>query len=282
MSLRLLVAGDEALLDAFLVQHRDTSMFLRTNSRAAGLDYRGEPLQAVYAAAFRDGRMVGVAGHCWNGMLLVQAPEQAAALAQACVGWSGRAVTGFMGPVAHVRQAQAALRLGDAAVSLDGEEALYALDLADVIVPAALADGSIVCRTPRPEERGLLCEWRIAYDIETLNATDSPEQRRNSAAFLDAQIARGDAWVALDVGALVSLAAFNATLPDIVQLGGIYTPPERRRRGYARAAVAWSLLAARERGASRAVLFTGNPNAVRCYEAVGFRHVGSYALILLR
>jgi len=46
--------------------------------------------------------------------------------------------------------------------------------------------------------------------------------------------------------------------------------------------VAASLVVARERGASRAVLFTGNPSAARSYEAVGFRRVGDYALVLLR
>ena len=79
-----------------------------------------------------------------------------------------------------------------------------------------------------------------------------------------------------------SLAAFNAALPDIVQLGGIYTPPALRGRGYAKAAVAHSLLVARERGASRAVLFTENPSAARSYEAVGFRRTGDYSLVLLR
>lgn len=40
----------------------------------------------------------------------------------------------------------------------------------------------------------------------------------------------------------VSLSAFNASLPDIVQLVGIYTPPELRGRGYAQRAVAGSLI----------------------------------------
>ena len=99
---------------------------------------------------------------------------------------------------------------------------------------------------------------------------------------LDAQIAAGHAWVAVEHGVLVSLAAFNASLPDIVQLGGIYTPPERRGRGYARVAVAGSLVAAREQGVSRAVLFTGGPSAARSYEAVGFRRIGDYGLVLFR
>jgi len=139
-----------------------------------------------------------------------------------------------------------------------------------------------VAVAPRPEERDTLVAWRVAYNIETMGATDSADHRRRTAEFLDAQIDEGNDWVAVDAGAPVSLSAINASLPDIVQLGGIYTPPELRGRGHAKAAVAASLVAARERGASRAVLFTKNPSAARTYEALGFRRVGDYSLVLLR
>jgi predicted GNAT family acetyltransferase len=114
-----------------------------------------------------------------------------------------------------------------------------------------------------------------------LGAVDSAEQRARSASFLDAQLNDGVAWVAAVHGAAVSLSAFNCGLPDIVQLGGIYTPPEQRRRGDARCAVAGSLLAAIERGATPAVLFTQNPNAARCYGSLGFEPIGEYGLVLL-
>lgn len=282
MSLRLLTPSDEPLLEAFLASHRDSSMFLRTNARRAGLVYQGAPFQAIYAAAFREESLIGVAAHCWNGMVLVQAPEQTAEVASACVTWSGRSVTGLSGPLDQVRRARLALGLADAPAALEGDEWLYALDLSELVVPAALSKGTIVCRAPRPEERDTLCAWRLAYTIETLGGTDSDEHRRRSAEFLDAQIADGNAWVAVENGAPVSLSAFNASLPDIVQLGGIYTPPALRGRGHAKVAVAASLVAARERGASRAVLFTRNPSAARTYEALGFRRLGDYALVLLR
>jgi predicted GNAT family acetyltransferase len=137
-----------------------------------------------------------------------------------------------------------------------------------------------VCRAPRADERDLLCEWRLAYDLEMMGATDTSAHRQRSAAFLDAQIARNNAWVAVDASTPVSLSAFNATLPDMVQLGGIYTPPHLRSRGYAKVVVAASLIIARDRGASRAILFTNNPSALRSYEAVGFRRMGDYSLIL--
>jgi GNAT superfamily N-acetyltransferase len=282
MNIRQLQSGDEAAFEAFLLSHADSSMFLRANARRAGLDYRGEPYQAIYAAAFRGGRMLGVAAHCWNGMLLVQAPDATADVAAAAVEWSGRKVTGLAGPADQVRLARSRLKLDDAKAAVDADEKLYALALSELVIPAGLANGTIICRAPLPDERDALRAWRMAYDLEALAAADSPEQRQRSAAFLDAQIADGHAWVAVVAGAPVSLSAFNAVLPDMVQLGGIYTPPELRGRGFAKAAVAASLLAARRWGVSRAILFTGSASAARTYEALGFRRAGDYALVLLR
>jgi GNAT superfamily N-acetyltransferase len=142
--------------------------------------------------------------------------------------------------------------------------------------------GALVCQPPVAQHRDLLCSWRLAYDVEVLGATDSPEQRERAAGFLDWQIAEGNAWIAMDRGAPISLSGFNATLAEMVQLGDVYTPPNLRGRGFAKVAVAGSLLAARDRGASRAVLFTNNPSAVRSYEALGFEQVGDFSLVLLQ
>src|SRR2546425_12835478 len=72
-------------------------------------------------------------------------------------------------------------------------------------------------------------------------------------------------------------------LPEIVQIGGVWTPPELRGRGYGRAVVAGSLLAARERNVRRAVLFADprNTAAQRAYLVLGFELVGDYGLVLL-
>ncbi len=87
----------------------------------------------------------------------------------------------------------------------------------------------------------------------------------------------------LDVGGtIVATTAFNAQIPEMVQVGGVYTPPASRGRGYARCVVAGSLLDARADGtADRAILFTPNPAAARAYEAIGFRRISDYALVML-
>ena len=281
MNVRQLVPEDAPQLEVFLASCRDSSMFLRANARRGGLVYQGQPFQATYVGAFRDGEVVGVVAHSSNGMLLIQAPEFVAELAVACVDCSQRSVTGLTGPLQQVDRATASLQLNVADARFHCDEWLYGLDLSDLVVPAALSTGTMVCRAPHAGERGTLCAWRHAYNVEVLGAADTAEARQRSAGYLDQQIADGNVWVALDRGIPVSLSAFNATLPDMVQLGGIYTPPELRGRGFAKVAVAASLLAGRERGSERAVLFTNNPSAARTYEALGFRRIGDYALILL-
>jgi GNAT superfamily N-acetyltransferase len=281
MNIRILDDSDRSRLEAFLKEHRDTSMFLRSNALRVGLVYRQEPLHAFYAAVIANERVCGVIAHGWNGMLILQCPNHTEELARACVQRSGRRVTGLIGPLDQVQRARRALNLDNAPARMEEDEWLYGLDLSELIVPDPLRNGSILCRPPLPEEHDELGRWRFAYDIEVLGGTASEETRQRAAAFLDRQIEERNVWVALKNERLVSLSAFNATLTDIVQLGGIYTPPEFRGRGYAKVSVAASLIVARERGASRAVLFTSNPSAARSYEGIGFRRLGDYGLIML-
>jgi hypothetical protein len=127
-------SADQHLLDTFLKEHRDSSMFLRSNLHRSGLTYRTEPFHADYMAAIHDGECRAVAAHCWNGTLLLQAPEKAEELAKACVKHSGRKVTAIVGPLEQVRTVRIALGLAGAPAAMDEDEALYALDLSERIV----------------------------------------------------------------------------------------------------------------------------------------------------
>src|SRR5256886_7960232 len=286
--LRLLRPGDEAALDAFLVAHADSSMFLRSNARAAGLGDDGEPLQATYVAAIREGgggggAIAGVAAHCWNGMVLVQAPDQVAELARDAVRRSRRAVTGFSGPWTQVVAARAALGLDAAPAVQDSRDDLYALDLDRLVLPAPLASGVVRCRHPEPGELELLVQWRASFSVESLGATDGPDLRRASQADVELQHARRADWVLVHDTTPVAYSVFNAMLPEMVQIGGGWAPAEFPRRGYGRAPVAAALAAAREQGVRRAVLFANPANAAAraAYLAIGFEIVGDYGLVLL-
>jgi RimJ/RimL family protein N-acetyltransferase len=279
----VLQPGDETALDTFLSDYTDTSMFLRANARAAGLSDRGAPLEATYVAALERGRITGVAAHCWNGVVLVQAPAHAGALACDAVRRSGRAVTGLSGPWAHVATARAALGLATAPTVQDSRDELYVLDLARLVVPRALRGGELRVRHPATEELALLVTWRVRFSVEALGTPETPELRRVSEADIQLQHERGADWVLAAGDALVAYAAFNAMLPEIVQVGGVWTPPAARGRGYARSVVAGALLAAGKQGVRRAVLFAHPANAAarRAYCSIGFRIVGDYGLVLL-
>jgi uncharacterized protein len=277
--IRLLLPGDEPALEAFLLRHADFSMFLRSNSRAAGLVYEGQPLQAEYVAAFAGDQIVAVAAHCWNGMLLVQAPVEVAAVARAAVAHSRRPVAGISGPTDQVTAARTALGMDDRQAPKFGREELFALDLRDLVVPPPLADGRWRSRRPRAAELPRLVDWRVDFSREALQSPDSPTLRGECEHEIALLHEREDDWV-LEDGDLVAYSAFNARLPDIVQVGGVWTPRELRGRGYGRTVVAGSLVEVREQGVRRAVLFAEREDAKRAYGGIGFRVVGEYGLVL--
>jgi predicted GNAT family acetyltransferase len=281
---RVLGAKDAPAFESFLGPRADSSLFLLGNARRAGLADRGQPFEGTYAGAFEDGRLAAVAAHFWNGIVAVQAPAHLPEVVSCAVGASGRAVAGLTGPHDQVVAARGALGATARQTAIEAPEGLFVLDLAKLLVPESLRSRAVRCRRPREEEIGLLAAWRAAYRREVL---DEPAGAANDDAARDdvrALHGSGSHFV-LEVpgqGPPVSYSAFNASLPEIVQVGGVWTPPERRGRGYARAVVAGSLLEARAKGVCRAVLFTSNPMARRAYEALGFRRVGEYGLVIFR
>jgi predicted GNAT family acetyltransferase len=167
---------------------------------------------------------------------------------------------------------------------LQSHEGLYALPLEALRVPAPLAGGQWRCRRARVDDLDLLVEWRVGYTVDTDAQEDGPALRAASRQDIERGLAERASWVLAVDGVPVAYQQFNAMLPDVVQVGGVWTPPALRSRGYARAVVAGSLLAARAEGVRRGVLFTGETNvaAQRAYAALGFARVGDWALLFLR
>lgn len=286
-TIRLLGPPDEAALERFLLRHADSSMFLRANARSFGLRDGQERLQGTYAARFDGGELTGVAAHYRNQIVVLQAPGPgaAAALASRAVAASGRPVGGLIGPLAQATEARTALGLDGTRPAMESAEDLFGLELSAMQLPAALADGRLVCRPPDGEAELVQARaWRAAYAIEALGSTAGPELDDEVRGSIAREVGRGDLWVLVDAarGDLLSMTATNASLPDMVSIGGVYTPPELRGRGHGRAVVAGQLVDVQRTGVRRAVLFTGRDNtpARRAYEGLGFRIVGDYALIL--
>ena len=281
-AIRPLIPGDEAALDAFLCAHAASSMFLRSNLRAGGIEDRGQPYQARYAGLFRDGQLAAVAAHCWNGSLVLQAPVAAERVAASAVDASGRRVRWVVGPAAQVESVVGSPLLAGRIPLKSSREELLRLDLDRLEAPPALISGRVRCRRGGEGDYERLAEWRVAYEEEAFGRRATEAIAREARAEVERLSKAGSIFLLESTSAPVAMCAFNARLPDTVQIGGVFTPRPLRARGYGRAVTAGALLVAREEGVASAILFTGiaNAPALRAYRSLGFERVGDYALAL--
>lgn len=262
-----------------LRQRADTTMILRSNLARAGLVDIGRTYSGSYVGAFDGGALVGVAALYWNGNIVVSGGAHTGALVEHLVR-GARSVRGILGTAADVALARAVVeRDGAHVVKKAHHEVLFALSLSSLVVPSALS--RLAARTPAPHEMGLVLDWRMAYVAELSFLDDTPDERARQRELVDAFHVDGHDVLLFDEGRPVAFSGFNAEVDRMVQVGGVFTPPSLRGRGYARCAVAASLVAARERGAARAILFTGEGNvaAQRAYLSLGFEAIGDYALV---
>jgi predicted GNAT family acetyltransferase len=276
--LRPAAPGDEPAIEAFLADHAESSMFLRGNLRDFGLDDRSHPHATAYWLAQEDGRLAAVFGLSNAGFAMSQSPGAPPTLWRAFAeAVAGRMLAGITGEAAQVAQAKRAFGLHSAAFALDTPEPLYRLALADLIIPEGPGEIRALVET----DRTLLESWFADYEQEALGTapTRAAAVARERAG---RAIASGHTRLLLIDGAPVAMTAFNARLPDMVQIGGVFTPPDLRGRGHARRAVALHLAEAREGGVNAAILFASGAAACRAYEAIGFARVGTFSLAILK
>lgn len=285
LSVKALDNSDRAAMAGFLAGHAESSMFLLGNARAQGLVYSGRPQSAEYWGAFDgSGRMQGVLAHCWNGNVLLQAPEPAA-LARILDGFAAaasRPVAGALGDVDQVQALIDRLGAGEPDFAVNAREDLYALPLDALTWPGRETAARLRVALAREAGRALLTDWIRAFEIEGLGAAEGPALEATVTERVDGFMTREDIWVLYDGSEPVCLSGFNATLPEMVQIGPVWTPPAQRNRGHARYLLAATLAAARDQGVERAILFTQSAAAAKAYEAVGFRKIGTYRIALLR
>lgn len=284
MNVRVLAPGDEREVEAFLAAHADSSLFLIRNLLDTGLSDGDTRYHGTWAGAFENGALVGLAQHTRFGSVLVQAPAHAAVVTEEAVRASTWPVAGFIGPWHQALVARAALGWADAPMRMESHESLYALALDALRVPDALSRGEWQCRRACRDEIDRLVEWRVAYNIEANSQADGSDLRAWSREEIERGLDEDASWVLEVNGEPVAYQQFNAMLPNCVQVGGVWTPPPLRGRGFARAVVAGALLAARAAGVRRSVLFTGLANvaARRAYTALGFERIGDWGLLFMR
>jgi uncharacterized protein len=140
----------------------------------------------------------------------------------------------------------------------------------DRVEPVSHVQGRM--RDATPKDRRQLIAWWDAFTEEALGADAvglGPEHAVDHR--FEAESAGIVVW---DDGDPVSFAAYGNPTPHGVRIGPVYTPPDRRRKGYASALTA--ALSERLLDTYRfCFLFTdlANPTANRIYERIGYRRV---------
>lgn len=125
-------------------------------------------------------------------------------------------------------------------------------------------------------DRDLLTGWSMAFIAEAL-PQEGPADATRTGRLVDARLRRpGAQWLWEVDGEPVCTAILSAPVAGVVRVSGVYTPPDRRGRGYASACVAAVSQRALDAGASACMLYTdvANPVSNSIYPAIGYRPVG--------
>ena len=285
MNIRVLQQGDESSLENYLQPHTETCMFILSNLRKTGFTYRDEPFYGEYIAAFSDNdAMQGVFVHYWNGNIMAHASTDLA-LSNLAVYFSRsvkRPVAGIVCEDGTAIKLIDELGLTRQAFNINQKEDLYAMSLDELKFLAGKDNKGMQLRHVTEVDPAILFRWHKDYELEALKCDDTPTLNERIKQSLNGLSLATDQWVLVADGIPVSLCGFNARLPEIVQIGPVYTPPQQRNKGFAKHVVAWTLYKAKQEGVKKSVLFTNNRAAANAYQAVGFKKIGRFRLAILK
>ena len=125
-----------------------------------------------------------------------------------------------------------------------------------------------------PSDRELACRWMDAFTAEAL--PESAPHPQSSEEFVDRRDEDPDGGLVLwEDGEVVSLAGYGGPTPNGIRIGPVYTPPERRGRGYGSAITAALTQQLLDGGRRFCFLFTdlANPTSNSIYQRIGYRPV---------
>jgi predicted GNAT family acetyltransferase len=154
--------------------------------------------------------------------------------------------------------------LGVAAAPVEGQR-LYALDSLDPPIGVA---GSL--RRAIDADTDLVLTWARGFlrDTGAPVTTEVTIRRRLDAGMI---------WI-WEHHDPVSMASHTPAVAGVSRIGGVYTPPEHRGRGYATACTAAVTNAALQADAQQCVLYTqlANPQSNAIYRRLGYRPVSEH------
>ena len=142
------------------------------------------------------------------------------------------------------------------------------------VVPPRPAAGSL--RVAGPDDAEVMAEWLTAFAAEALGEMVGPDIATRVQNWLTPSDER--TMVFWDDGGPVAMAGLSGPTPTGIRIGPVYTPPERRRRGYAGNLVAAASRRELDAGRRACFLFTdlANPTSNHVYTSIGYEPVRDF------
>lgn len=273
MTFRRVIADDVPHITAFLQERAEYVMFPLNNLTQFGLDGDDPLAPRIWRNA--DGPLTDLLCVTKAGMVMPYLPSGDIKAAAAVL--KGRDVIGIIGPATAAHGLRSALGLSQAAMAIEADEGHFKLDLEGLIIP----EGGTYLVPASEDLRPTLTNWLIDYHINVLGM-DAQEAADGVPHRITRELKEERRAVLMQNDTPVATTAFNAAMPQIVQIGGVYTPPAGRGQGHARRAVALHLDQVRAAGVTTATLFASHPSAIAAYEATGFHRIGDWLMAILK
>ncbi|MBO6897626.1 MAG: GNAT family N-acetyltransferase [Shimia sp.] len=272
MSWRAVTEADLTWIEPFLREHVQSSMFLLGNLEQHGLGSDAPRGLKIWAL---DGERQGILGVTNEGMVLPQAPMVTEGeLSQLGPIFAERSLMGCCGEAAQVTQILAIPEVRAQKLVSHDTQPHFVLSLEELRLPEI---GGLTLVPLEAAPRDLVLSWREAYlkEVPGLAVSDPVSTAKKD---IDGYLERNSHRVVMRGDRPVAMTGFNAQTSDVVQIGGVYTPPDLRGQGLARAAVAMHLAEARVAGKVHATLFAASAAAVKAYQSIGFLPCGQFAM----
>jgi GNAT superfamily N-acetyltransferase len=219
-----------------------------------------------YWIAFRGEKAVGVVVQSpleFPATLTPMQPRAVEAMVDA-IAEAGLALPGVHGDAATAARfaGQWSERCKSAATPFQGMRLYELLELGE----APRIEGQL--RQAGSSDRSLMILWTRAFQEEI------GESARGTEVRVDLGLVAEQLWLWDLNGETTTMAVSREPARGVVRLSGVYTPPEKRKRGYAPACVYALSKHLRDRG-YRCVLYTdlANPTSNSIYRRIGYRAV---------
>lgn len=273
---------EESLAEAsvFLRQQEDTSLFLLGNLEAYGHKLTSAPYSGNFKLVRSEGKIIAVFCLTRGGNLLIQAKTAQNSLFEQILNACKEEkipLKCLLGEWQFCEQFWKFLKEKDVIRHevFTQKDILYSLEL--------------TAPSPREQQNTRLLNSDDFSQWKTLRQDFWKEdgipndltEKQLYEVFLE-KVKTKVVWGCFFDGILVSIAELNAKAQDLGQVGGVFTPPKYRRKGFSKAVMYQLIRDARQLHKIRKlIIFTGDKNdaARKLYESLGVQHVGYFAIL---